>query len=302
MKKFLFFLMVFSSFGAHSQQHALYSQYIFNLFIVNPAYAGNREALSINAGYRAQWVGFDGSPRTQNFSAHGPIRAKNMALGLQFQNDVIGARRATSLAGTYSYSIRLNRKKKLSFGLQGSMLNYMIDWDKLSYGDSNEPIAYSIEPNRWIPNFDFGVMYSTAKGYLGFSAYNISNPNLSEQPESDARLSTHLQLMGGKVYELNRNFALKPGFFVRYAVDGPMQVDASLSALFANSVWLTTTYRHGFGMVGTAQVFISEKFHFGYSYDWTLNNLAAYQSGSHEIFIGCDLSILPAADRKPRYY
>ncbi len=285
-----------------AQQSSLYSQYIFNLFIVNPAYAGTRDALSLNAGYRAQWVGFEGAPTTQNFSIHSPLRKKNMSLGMQFQNDEIGARRATSFSGAYAYAIDFGGKRKLSFGLQGGMINYLMDWEALTFNERNDPAAYAIEPNKWIPNFDFGMMYITSKSYLGLSVTNLNRPGLSENELSDARLSSFVNLVGGKVYGVSKSVALKPGFLVRHELGGPVQFDLSLSSLFHNKVWLTTTYRYGFGMVASAHMYISEKFHFGYAYDWSMNNMATYQSGSHEIFIGYDISIYRSSNITPRYF
>lgn len=210
-----------------AQQQAIYSQYIFNLYVINPAYAGTREALSVNGSYRAQWVGFEGAPTTQNFSINGPLRKQNMGLGLQFQNDVIGARRATSVSGTYSYQIKLSNKQKLSFGLQGDLINYSLDWEKLTYGEQNDPVAYSIKPNRYIPNFDFGFMYLTPNSYLGFSAYNLLQSSLTDNIISDSRLRRQLHLMGGKVFSLSKDICLKPGFLGRYSIGGPAQFDRS---------------------------------------------------------------------------
>lgn len=296
----MFFLAIAGSVSA--QQHALYSQYIFNLYMINPAYAGSRDALSANIGYRAQWVGFEGSPKTQNFSLHGPLRNKNMAVGIQFQNDEIGARNATSVSGTYAYSINLGHAQRLRFGLQGGLINYRMDWNALNYDERSDPAAWTNDPNRWIPNFDFGVMYTSAKAYAGISAVNLSQPALSSNDLGDARLSTHFHLMAGKVFEMNENIALKPGFLVRHTAGGPVSFDFSIGALLSNRFWVTAAYRYGFGMVGATHVYVTDKIHIGYAYDWTLNPMMTYQSGSHEIFIGYDLNIYRARQTTPRYF
>lgn len=303
MKKqvLILFFMAFVG-SAAAQQHALYSQYVFNLYMINPAYAGSRDALSANIGYRAQWVGFEGAPKTQNFSLHSPLRNKNMAAGLQFQNDEIGARNATSVSGTYAYSINLGNAQRLRFGLQGGLINYKMDWNALNYDARNDPASWSNDPNRWIPNFDFGMMYTSPRSYIGFSAANLSGPAINNTDLSDARLSTHFHLMAGKVFEINENLALKPGFLVRHAYDGPVNFDLSIGTLISNRLWITTAYRHGFGMVGAAHVYVTDKIHFGYAYDWTLSPMATYQSGSHEIFIGYDLNIYHTPQTTPRYF
>lgn len=295
-------VLVLSGIAASAQQHALYSQYLFNLYMINPAYAGSRETLSANVGYRAQWVGFEGAPKTQNFSIHGPLRNKNMAAGLQFQNDATGARGMTAVSATYGYSLSLGRAQQLRFGLQGGVMNYRMDWNLLEYDRRNDPAAWSNDPNRWIPNFDFGVMYTSPRAYAGFSAMNLSRPALNNSEESDARLSTHFHLMAGKVFHVSENLALKPGFLVRHTRGGPVNFDITAGALISNTLWITTAYRKDFGIVGAAHVYVSEKIHFGYSYDWTLNPMMAHQSGTHEIFLGYDFNVFKSRQMTPRYF
>jgi hypothetical protein len=41
----------------HAQQDPQYSLYQFNQLIINPAYAGSRDNLSVVAANRQQWVG-----------------------------------------------------------------------------------------------------------------------------------------------------------------------------------------------------------------------------------------------------
>src|SRR5659263_223295 len=82
-------LMVLSS-VSYAQQDAQYTQYMYNTIVVNPAYAGSRESMSIFALHRAQWVGFDGAPVTNTFSIHTPIKDTHLGLGLSIVNDRIG--------------------------------------------------------------------------------------------------------------------------------------------------------------------------------------------------------------------
>ena len=48
-----------------AQHTPLTSQYLFNGLVINPAYAGSRDALTGNLTHRQQWVGFEGAPITQ---------------------------------------------------------------------------------------------------------------------------------------------------------------------------------------------------------------------------------------------
>lgn len=274
-----------------AQQHSIYSQYIFNLYTVNPAYAGERDALSAAVSYRTQWVGFDGAPRTQNFSLHSPMAKNNMALGLNIQNDIIGARSTPSIMGTYAYKIKLNNISHLSFGLQGGIMNYQYHWEDLNYRQSLDPVSFGTEGNKWIANFDFGIMYLTAKSYLGLSVLSINNAKTIRSESSDAHLNTVYNLVAGKMFKISEEVFLKPSTNVRTYISGATKFDINLGAFFKNKYWITGTYRYQYGAVISAHIFVNENFHFGYAYDLPLNPLLASQSGTHEIFIGYDFKI-----------
>ncbi len=284
-------LIIAAASSASAQQHGIYSQYLFNLFVVNPAYAGELDALAASLSYRAQWVGFKGAPKTQNFSVHSPVKGKKMALGLQFQNDEIGARRTPSLSATYAYKIKLNDKSRLSFGVEAGVINYQYRWQDLNYRRSNDPVAFGSEGNKWVPNFNFGVMYLRSDAYIGLSATSLNSSRIIASDNSDARLNTFFNLIAGKVYDISEKVALKPSTIVRKALNSPFQFDANLSLRYLNRFWLTTTYRYDYGAVFSGHIYITDNLHVGYSYDLPLNNLLTYQSGSHEVFIGYNFNV-----------
>jgi hypothetical protein len=51
---------------------------------------------------RSQWVGIEGSPQTQSFSAHAPLKNKNVGLGLSIINDKIGPSDELYMNGNFS--------------------------------------------------------------------------------------------------------------------------------------------------------------------------------------------------------
>jgi len=291
IKRACIIVLLLSPLYSLAQQHAIYSQYLFNLYAINPAYAGELDALAASISYRTQWVGFEGAPKTQNFNVHSPINGKNMALGLQIQNDEIGARKTPGFSAAYSYKIRLSRGSKISFGLQAGMINYQYDWNKLEYNQTADPVAFGASRNKWIPSFDFGVMYLTKDAYLGLSATGLNNPGTVENVSSDARMETFFNLVAGKIFKVSRKLSLKPSTLVRKTINSPYQFDLNLSARYLNRYWLTATYRYNFGMVLSTHLFVTDQFHLGYSYDLPLNPLLTEQSGTHEMFIGYNFNI-----------
>ena len=101
-----------------AQQDPQYTNYMYNTSVINPAYAGTRESLSISGVYRSQWVGLDGAPVTSTVTAHTPLRNATMGLGLSFINDEIGPAVENSLSVDFSYHIDLGNLSTLAFGVK----------------------------------------------------------------------------------------------------------------------------------------------------------------------------------------
>lgn len=91
------------------QQDPHYTHYMYNMSIINPAYATNRLGVfDLGAFYRSQWVSVEGAPQTISFSAHGAITRK-VELGLSVFNDQIGNDiNETVITGDFAYLINLN--------------------------------------------------------------------------------------------------------------------------------------------------------------------------------------------------
>lgn len=287
---------------AFGQQHSLYSQYLFNLYMVNPAYAGQHDALNVAFSTRHQWIGMEGAPRTQNFTMHSPLSFRNMSAGIHVQHDVIGARQVSSAAATYAYQVKLNTRSSLSFGLQGGLINYYIDPNKLSYGNPGDPAVYNLPGSRLIPNFDFGAFYSNRNTYLGFSALHLNSARLQGTEHHENRLQPSFNIIAGHILELSESIALKPSTIVRKGALDPLQFDANMGIRINNALWLTTTYRHRFGMVFSTHCVVRDKLHIGYAFDWAMNGLVAAQSGTHEIFLGIDLNVRRNEIIQPRFF
>ncbi len=296
------FICSMVAFQAAGQQQSLYSQYLFNLYIINPAYAGHSDALSTNVGYRAQWIGIEGAPVTQHLTLSSPLTMPNMAAGFVFQNDEIGARKAPSASFTYVYVVRVGNHDKVRFGLQGGIMNYQVNFSELEYAEPNDPVALSIDGNRWIGTFDFGVMYTAPRSYIGISAYSLNEASVNFTSNSDARLSNAFNFIAGKIFTVSDFLSVKGSTLVRFTEGAPVQFDLNLGMLLVNKVWITNSYRYDFGIITSLHCYISERIHFGYSFDWAMNNLADYQNGTHEIFLGFDLNIYKSSINSPKYY
>ena len=58
---------------AKAQQDPQYTQYMYNMNVVNPAYAGSKEGVAGLLLFRRQWTQIEGTPNTEAFAIHAPI-------------------------------------------------------------------------------------------------------------------------------------------------------------------------------------------------------------------------------------
>ena len=128
MKKLFTILALTILVGGQSfgQQDPMFTKYMFNSLVFNPAYAGSWDHMTIGLIHRSQWVEIEGSPTTQSLTLHTPLRNERIGVGVSLVNDKIGPTNSTGLNLAYAYKIPLG-KMKLSIGLQAGMENYNAD-------------------------------------------------------------------------------------------------------------------------------------------------------------------------------
>ena len=76
MKKLYIIFVFLLTYQMQAQQDPQYTQYMYNMNIVNPAYAGSFEGIAIGGLFRSQWVGLEGAPNTGTIALHAPGRGR----------------------------------------------------------------------------------------------------------------------------------------------------------------------------------------------------------------------------------
>jgi type IX secretion system PorP/SprF family membrane protein len=296
------------SFVAGAQQDAMYTHYMYNTLAVNPAYAGSRDALSITALHRSQWIGFKGSPITQTLTVHTPVLSKNIGMGLSFINDKIGPTNTTALYLDFSYRIVFDKNSYLAFGLKGGMNMRYQGFAELDVVDPNDPSLLNNVRSQFLPNFGFGIYYYTDKYYAGVSIPKLLENNF----ETNSTVGTtnlaseerHYYFIAGTIFDLNESIKLKPTTFVKVTNGAPIEADITASFIFNDRFWLGAMYRTGDALGVLAGMNITDQFGIGYSFDWSFTNTTVqYNVGSHELMLRYDLVYKVNEDiRSPRYF
>ena len=312
MKRIILVFILFCNFAAFAQQDPLFTQYMFNKLLINPAYAGSKEVFTIDMLNRTQWVNIDGAPETFTISAHTAMRNKNVGLGLYLFRDALGGFNNQGLMGTYAYRIYFGRSS-LAFGLQFGLKYFDFNWNKINTKDPD----YLYDPQevrRVTPDANLGIYYQSNRMYVGISSKQLLQNDygfyVNNGKSSFSKLTRHFYLMGGIAVPLADKIIFRPSMMTKYTPNAPLQLDLNASVLFGSTFWVGTSIRTGDAktfMAGNAITFmtefkISDRFKVGYSYDLSLNELQPVNYGSHEIRIGFEFPLYESRMRTPRYF
>jgi len=288
------------------QQDPMYTQYIFNLQTINPAYVGSWQTMGFLALSRHQWVGFTGHPTTQTFSFQTPLSTQNVGIGFDVVHDKLGPEQRIMVNIDYSYRIMLDDIVSLRFGLKGGFTNYNNDLSSLQpYSDGNpDPALSGVIENKFMPNVGFGMFLSSPKYYLSLSLPRLIQNSFQENSGNFSKMSEVRQFYfaGGIVFNLSENIKFKPTFMTKAIVGVPFQYDISANFLLAEKFWIGGMYRSGDAIGAIAQWIINSRFRIGYAADFPYTDLGSYQKGVHEVMISYEIAFTKRRYVSPRYF
>ncbi|MCP4521602.1 MAG: type IX secretion system membrane protein PorP/SprF [Cytophagales bacterium] len=302
-KYYIFSILGLVSIVVQAQNQVMFTQYMHNEVVINPAYTGSHDVLSLTAVYREQWLGLDGSPSSQTISGHSPMRYDELAVGGSIIHDQIGATRTLTINNMYSYKLKLSKKVKLHFGLQGGVSYLNTDYSSLNVRDANDQKFDGVNVRKWLPNFGAGLYLYSPTYYFGFSIPELyqNKISLSEEIKLNHQ-QRHYFFTGGYVFTLSENLKLTPSVFVKYVMGAPVEGDFTLNLIYQDNYWIGGTYRSGdsFDIMLMAQ--ITEQIRVGYAYDYTLTSLRQVSNGTHEIIVNYRFSFSKDRYLTPRYF
>lgn len=292
------------------QQDAQYTQYMYNTFSVNPAYAGSREVLSISALHRSQWVGRDGAPNTQTLSVHGPSSDK-VGLGLSIVHDEIGnnTNQNTYIDAAFSYTLKTSNNNKLSFGLKagGHLLN--LDFNNLrNFSAGGTAIIDSDLYKKITPNFGAGLYYHNDQFYAGLSIPNfLQTEHFDSADGNDNLVSVDRMtwyLISGYVFEMSSALKFKPAFLLKATSGAPLQADISANFLLNDKFSMGAAYRWDAALSALFGFQMTPEFMLGLAYDSDISELGGtkFNNGSFEVFLRYEFIKKDKIDLTPRFF
>lgn len=291
--------------GSLGQQLPVYSQYMMNKFLINPAVAGSEGYTSVNLTSRKQWLGIKEAPLT--FAASGQTRLQKnssrgrsrggrpgnrlgrVGLGGYVFNDKHGLVSRSGLQLTYAYHIPFDRSQ-LSFGLSGTFWQFRLDRASARLFDPDDELFNSMDNALFIPDANLGVYYSDERFFAGFSADQLfqSTFKFGGKGYDQYKLYRHFYLMGGYNFMVSDNVVIEPTVLLKTSQQLSVQMDLTANVYFIENYWAGISYRTPSTLVLMGGVRV-DKFYFGYAFDFSFNSIMYHSYGSHEILIAMKL-------------
>ena len=285
IRLFILLLLFTCISNLYAQQEAMYSQYMFNQLVINPAYAGRNDVFAGTLLYRNQWLKMPGAPKTETFSLDGCLKKEKVGLGLIISNDEIGVSKNLGIYGAYAYKIKLNNAV-WSLGLQAGFSFIQSDFSKVQLDDNSsvrDP-AFLTNVKEWMPNFGIGTYYYTDKFYAGISVPHILSKSLFVNQQSYEQYR-HIFVTTGYILDVCPGVKAKPSLMLKVVQGAPAQLDINtffwFYELFAIGVSLRT--EDAFSVL--LEVRANKQLSFGYAYDYNVSSLNKFNSGSHELML-----------------
>jgi type IX secretion system PorP/SprF family membrane protein len=321
----LFAFLVFASTCGYAQQKPIYTQYVLNNYIINPAITGIENYTDVKISHRQQWTGIDGAPVTTYVSVQGPIGKKDYrtnatsfdipgenprghsfieqytaaeahhGVGGIMLSDKTGYINRWGVYGTYAYHKGLTTKTTLSAGFMAGITSVSVDASKVRLADPNtvDPAIYNNSTaSKMKPELAAGLWLYSAEYFVGVSVLNIVPGKIKFGADSalyGSSLAPHFVTTAGYKTFLTEDISLLPSVMIQFIKPMPLQVYVNAKAQYQDKFWLGASYRFGDqlgGFAGMAGFNVSNTFNIGYSYDISTSQLRNYSRNTHEFIIG----------------
>lgn len=284
--------------------YPVYSQYLQNGLVINPAYAGSRDVLSFFTSGRKQWGDIDGAPMLESVSFHSMLKNDRVGLGLTGQFLQYGVTQQISIFGAYAYHLRVG-SGKLALGLRGG-----VDYSKNDYSllkDIDPDDVFPPDGNTYLKgNVGFGTYYYNKKYFIGLAIPSFLGYASNQAGDIVMKPFSNMdiQVSAGMLITFSPAFKLKPSLFMDYSTDPtkPMRIDLNANLIIYDFVWVGGSYRTSENVaVGILQLQVTPQLMVGYSRDFPLGSMGGYWEASNEVILRFEFGKKMSASN-PRYF
>jgi type IX secretion system PorP/SprF family membrane protein len=277
------------------QQGPLYSQYMLNPLLINPAYAGFNNNFNAMAGYRIQWTGLEGQPKTLNASAHTTLADNKVGLGILFVNDRIGNISNTETNASATYKLKF-KTSVFSFGMRAGVQSYRTDFSELNIYNPDDHAFMSGEQGSQL-NIGAGAILASDKFFIGLSVPRLLPTTFDNGGEKIHLHSQHYYLMSAYAHYVSDRIRLKPSLLLRAVKGAPLSADIGANVNI-DGIHTAGLFTRNFGTYGLLlQTLLDKTYRFGYVFELPTNRSVGNRFATHEISIGVVFSAFSYHER-----
>jgi len=310
----LAFLLLLTSMSLKAQQLPLYSQYMMNRFLINPAVAGAEGYTALSLTSREQWLGYsdsyDGSLgpitncvtgemrilktsfRNKRRSIRSRVRRRRpsgrVGLGFSVYNDNNGKISRTGFQGTYAYHLYV-RNVQFSMGMSGIFYQYRANLTAEDFYDpTGSGVANLNKLTTYIPDINIGFYASTQNWYAGVSSTQLMQSwvKFGNSTNTDFKLLRHYYAMGGYRYDIDRDFSIEPSAVMTITDRLSYTFDINVRAFYQKDYWLGFSYRTPRSLIMMLGMSYRQ-YYFGYAFDYDFSSISTINRyGTHEVVMG----------------
>lgn len=313
-------LLGLATYTAKAQQQGLYSNFLLNSYIYNPALAGVEDHLDLKTSFRRQWLNLPGSPTTMYASLHGAInqadlnkeelgslpmrgastiKFKNVqplkirhGVGGFFLNDKAGLITRNTISLGYSIHLPLNHTYYLAVG--ANVGAHFFNLGKPNLRDEGDDAFAGSQNMGTIPDFQAGVYFYSNRLQIGLSGTQLVGNRFSfakdNKTVANNALTRHVYATASYGIPLDPDFDLLPVGIVRYTEASPLSLEGGAKIRYRNTFWAGGTYRFGDAATGMVGFSLYRFVDLCYAFDFTTTQLQNTSKGTHEIVLGIRLN------------
>ena len=306
-------------FIAKAQQEGLYSNFLLNGYIYNPALAGIEDHLDFRTSFRRQWVNLPGSPTTIYGSINGAVNQKDLnkeelgslpmrgastikfknvtpkkirhGVGAFFLNDKAGLITRNTISLGYAIHLPLNQSYYLSFG--ANLGAHFFNLGTPSVREQGDDAFAGSQNFGTLPDVQAGLYLYSDKLQIGLSGTQLAVNKLSFAKNNKSvaynNLTRHFFATISYKFPIDQDFDLLPVGIVRYTENSPLSYEAGAKIRYRNTFWAGGTYRYLVSATGMVGFSMYNFLDLSYAFDFATNQIQSSSIGSHEVVLGIRL-------------
>jgi len=297
MKKiFLLIALALTCKWAAAQDEAIFMHYLVSPILINPAAAGFQEGLQLQANARAQWTGFEDSPKTYGALANSPI-GKTFGLGVGVLSEQAAQlnRMRVQLNTAFRFRIRENIKLGIGFGTEYQRMVVSNDVSNNNFFQGGDDLLDDFLNGKGVFDATIGIYGAyLERTYVGLTFNNLVRNRLddianSNNNDNGSFLKYYTFNVGHRFDLADLNVNLEPSILFRQIKDVPFQMDVNLKAGFMQDQLIAGLSYRSIGALGILLGTKISTFNLYYSYDVSFQRFQRFNTGSHELSLSFTL-------------